>query len=45
MAKRGTTAKIDLVELERLCAMQCTDEEISAWFNLDYAQNETTRRN
>jgi hypothetical protein len=32
MAQRGTTAEIDLAELERLSAMQCTDEEIAAWF-------------
>ena len=25
-------SKIDLVELEKLCAMQCTDEEIAAFF-------------
>jgi len=27
-------AEIDLGELERLCAMQCTDEEIAAWFGV-----------
>ena len=27
-------AEIDLVELEKLCAMQCTEEEIAAWFGL-----------
>lgn len=26
--------KIDLVELEKLCRMQCTDEEIAAWFDI-----------
>ena len=26
--------KIDMVELEKLCGMQCTDEEIAAWFNV-----------
>jgi hypothetical protein len=25
---------IDLGELERLCGLQCTDEEIAAWFNV-----------
>jgi hypothetical protein len=25
--------KIDLVELEKLCTLSCTDEEIAAWFN------------
>lgn len=34
MGQRGTTAKIDLTELERLSAMQCTDEEIAAWFGV-----------
>ena len=34
MAERGTRADIDLGELERLCAIQCTDEEIAAWFNV-----------
>jgi hypothetical protein len=34
MARRGTTAKIDLSELEKLCALQCTDEEIAAWFGV-----------
>ena len=24
--------RIDLTELEKLCALQCTDEEIAAWF-------------
>lgn len=26
--------KIDPVELEKLCTMQCTDEEVAAWFNV-----------
>src|ERR1051326_8319505 len=26
--------KIDMGELEKLCGMQCTDEEIAAWFNV-----------
>src|SRR3981081_1607689 len=34
MALRGTTAKIDLAELEKLCSLQCTDVEIAAWFNV-----------
>src|SRR5258707_2816912 len=34
MAIRGTTAKIDLAELEKLCGLQCTDPEIAAWFNV-----------
>jgi len=28
------TAKIDLAELEKLCGMQCTDEEIAAFFGV-----------
>ncbi|MFZ3343503.1 MAG: hypothetical protein WA213_21690 [Terriglobales bacterium] len=27
-------AKIDVVELEKLCGMQCTDEEVAAWFGV-----------
>src|SRR5580698_6986227 len=27
-------AKIDMAELEKLCGMQCTDEEIAAWFSV-----------
>jgi hypothetical protein len=34
LARRGTTADIDLAELEKLCAIQCTDEEIAAWFGV-----------
>ena len=34
MAKRGTKVKIDLVELEKLCAMQATDAEIGGFFNV-----------
>ena len=35
MASRGRpTAKIDLNELEKLAALQCTDEEIAAFFNV-----------
>lgn len=29
---RGHLATIDLTELEKLCSLQCTDEEIAAWF-------------
>jgi hypothetical protein len=33
--KAGRRAiKIDVAELEKLCAMQCTDEEIAAWFGV-----------
>jgi hypothetical protein len=45
MAKRGTTAGIDLAELERLCMMQCTDEEIAAWFGVTSRTIERRRQN
>ena len=45
MAMRGTTAGIDLVELERLCMMQCTDEEIAAWFGVTTRTIERRRKN
>src|SRR4030081_2324648 len=44
MAKRGTTAKIDLVELEKLCVLQCTDEELAAWFNVTTRTIERRRK-
>src|SRR5215468_1248702 len=44
MAKRGTTAKIDLTELEKLCSLQCTDEELAAWFNVTTRTIERKRR-
>ena len=34
MAQRGITAGIDLVELEKLCGLQCTDLEIAHWFGV-----------
>ena len=34
MAERGARVDIDLSELERLCAIQATDEEIAAWFGV-----------
>jgi hypothetical protein len=34
MAQRGITAGIDLVELEKLCMLQCTDSEIAHWFGV-----------
>src|SRR3979490_1156601 len=45
MAQRGTTAKIDLAELERLSAMQCTDEEVAAWFGVTTCTIERWRKN
>src|ERR1700738_78701 len=44
MAKRGTTAKIDLAELEKLSSLQCTDEEIAAWFNVTTRTIERRRK-
>jgi hypothetical protein len=44
MAQRGTRAKIDLAELERLSAMQCTDEEIAAWFGVTTRTIERRRK-
>jgi hypothetical protein len=37
-------AKLDLVELERLCGMQCTDEEIAAFFGVSTRTIERRRR-
>src|SRR6476469_4030455 len=45
MAKRGATAKIDLAELERLSAMQCTDEEVAAGFGVTTRTIERRRKN
>jgi hypothetical protein len=44
MAQRGTTAKIDLVELEKLYVLQCTDEELAAWFNVTTRTIERRRK-
>ena len=33
--------QIDLVELEKLCALNCTDEEVAAWFNVSTRTIET----
>src|SRR3977135_1233752 len=45
MAQRGIAAKIDLAELERLSAMQCTDEEVAAWFGVTTRTIERRRKN
>jgi hypothetical protein len=37
-------AKIDLVELEKLCAMKCTDEEIAAFFGVSTKTVERRRK-
>jgi hypothetical protein len=36
--------KIDLLELEKLCALQCTDEELAAWFGVSARTLERRRR-
>src|SRR5580700_2515486 len=36
--------KIDLVELEKLCSMQCTDEEIAAFFGVSTKTIERRRK-
>jgi hypothetical protein len=37
-------ANIEMEELEKLCAMQCTDEEIAAWFNVSTRTIERRRK-
>lgn len=37
-------AKIDLVELEKLCGMQCTDEEVAAFFGVSTRTIERRRK-
>lgn len=37
-------AKIDLQELEKLCGMQCTDEEIAAFFGISTRTIERRRK-
>src|SRR5437660_10408522 len=37
-------AKIDLAELEKLCGMQCTDEEIAAFFGVSTRTVERRRQ-
>lgn len=44
MAQRGTTAQIDLEELEKLSALQCTDEEIASWFKVSTRTIERRRQ-
>jgi hypothetical protein len=35
---------IDLVELEKLCSLQCTDEEVAAWFGVSTRTIESRRK-
>ena len=44
MARRGTTASINLAELEKLAGMQCTDEEVAAWFGVSTRTIERRRK-
>src|SRR5260370_25383906 len=37
-------AKIDLAELEKLCVMQCTDEEVAAFFGVSTRTIERRRQ-
>jgi hypothetical protein len=45
MAQRGTIAGIDLIELEKLCGLQYTDEEIASWFGVTTRTIERRRKN
>jgi hypothetical protein len=38
-------ANIDMVELEKLCGLQCTNEEIAAWFGVCTRTIERLRKN
>ena len=44
MAQRGTAASINLGELEKLAALQCTDEEIAGWFGVSTRTIERRRK-
>jgi hypothetical protein len=44
LAKRGTTVAIDLDQLEKLCALQATDVEVAAWFNVSTRTIERRRK-
>jgi hypothetical protein len=37
-------APVDLVELEKLCSLHCTDEEIAAWFGVSSRTIENRRK-
>src|SRR6266853_74469 len=43
MAERGTRAEIDLVELEKLCVLHCSDREIADWFGVSLRTIERRR--
>ena len=44
MARRGITAQIDEAELEKLCAMQATDEELASFFGVTTRTIERKRK-
>ena len=44
MAKRGTTVPIDLDQLEKLCGLQATDQEVASWFNVSTRTIERRRK-
>src|SRR5690242_7803706 len=44
MGIRGRKARIDLGELEKLSALQCTNEELSAWFRVSVRTIERRRK-
>ena len=37
-------AQIDLIELEKLCSLQCSEEEIAAWFNVSVRTIQNRRK-
>jgi hypothetical protein len=37
-------AAIDLMELEKLCSLHCSDEEIAAWFNVSVRTIQNRRK-
>lgn len=41
---RGKQEQIDLAELEKLCSMNCTDEELAAWFGCSSRTIERKRK-
>jgi len=44
MAQRGIWAEISQTELEKLAALQCTDEEIASWFGVTTRTIERRRK-
>jgi hypothetical protein len=44
MGIRGRKVRIDLGELEKLSALQCTDEEVAAWFRVSTRTIERRRK-